>query len=478
MLKAKSDSATEKGIVLYWVAAMLILFLLFAGLAIDLGRGYVLQAHLSKAVDAAALAAARALASGNPQTEAKRIFLANFPASFMGATVTTDLNSSTFFQSQYITSTGLNIITVNAQAVLPTTFMQVGGFNQLTVNSTGEATRRLVDLSLVLDTSSSLGAGWANIRDAARSFVTSFSNQDRIALILYSDAGRVIDQMPSARTCDPPTVASHIPDTNPGGSTAMDQGLYRGWDELRTVPAGQQSGLRVIVLFTDGCTNSVPGRYDYNTNASLGLRTYDFPKRANDNGQTWDNPQIVGLFDTSTGTRVANYGITVGYWSDPTVITAPDNKAANMPNPLVSYHGVPRSSGLPNNFPLYDATMPYQRLLRNLGQNLPNRYPADVWNVNNSARNLLEILADRIHKDNSGDYPIRIYTIGMGALVQMMLGTVPETGESMLQRIANVPGTADYNSAFAPGNYYYAQTSADVNAAFQALRSQILRLSK
>ena len=42
----------------------------------------------------------------------------------------------------------------------------------------------------------------------------------------------------------------------------MVEGLYRGWDELRSVPAGTQSGLRVIVLFTDGASNSVPGNYD------------------------------------------------------------------------------------------------------------------------------------------------------------------------------------------------------------------------
>ena len=56
----------------------------------------------------------------------------------------------------------------------------------------------------------------------------------------------------------------------------MVEGLYRGWDELRSVPAGSQSGLRVIVLFTDGASNSVPG--DYGTGPGVGLRTYDFPQ--------------------------------------------------------------------------------------------------------------------------------------------------------------------------------------------------------
>ncbi len=41
------------------------------------------------------------------------------------------------------------------------------------------------------------------------------------------------------------------------------------------------------------------------------------------------------------------------------------------------------------------------------------RYPADVWNINNSARNILEIIANQARND-TGDYPIRIFTIGMG----------------------------------------------------------------
>jgi Flp pilus assembly protein TadG len=472
-MKQKTDSSSERGVVLYYVAAMMVVLLLFAGLAIDLGRGYVLKANLSKAVDGAALAAARALGSGDPRTEAIRIFRANFPANFLGVTSVTDpATDPNFFQSQYITANGVNIITINAQAVMPTTFMRIGNFQQMTVSAMGEATRRLVDLSLVLDTSSSLGAGWADVRDASRTFVNSFSNQDRISLILYNNGGRVIDAMPSGRTCTPATVASHIPTNNPGGSTAMDEGLYRGWDEMRSVPNGQQSGLRVIVLFTDGCTNSVPGTYEAAPGIATGLRTYDFPKRPNDNGQTWDSPNIVGLFEIESGTQSPSYSLTTPWNSTATLAQVP-----YLPAGTISTHTHHRSSGIPTSFPLYDASLSAQRTLRNFNS-ANSRYPADVWNINNAARNLLEILADRIHRDSSGDYPIRIYTIGMGALVRMLLGTRPETGESMLQRIANDPDSPDYNSSFSPGKYYYAQTSSDVNAAFQALRSQILRLSK
>ena len=105
------------------------------------------------------------------------------------------------------------------------------------------------------------------------------------------------------------------------------------------------------------------------------------------------------------------------------------------------------------------------------------RYPSQVWNINNAARNLVEIIADAARADN-GDYKIRIYTIGMGQLVRLPLGTRRETSESMLKRIANDRSSPDFNSNQLEGRYFYAQTAADVGPAFEGIQNQILRLSK
>ena len=108
------------------------------------------------------------------------------------------------------------------------------------------------------------------------------------------------------------------------------------------------------------------------------------------------------------------------------------------------------------------------------------RFPADVWNTNNAARNLLEIIssAARSEYPGAGDYPVRIYTIGMGLLIHYNLGTRLELPEEILKRIANDKTSADYNSAQLAGKYYFAQTAADVGPAFQALRNELIRLSK
>ena len=109
-----------------------------------------------------------------------------------------------------------------------------------------------------------------------------------------------------------------------------------------------------------------------------------------------------------------------------------------------------------------------------------HRIRTTIHNINNAARNLVEIIANEARNDASGDYRIRIYTIGMGELVRLQLGTRPETSESMLMRIANdadVPAS-DRNPAQLEGKYYFAETEAHVAAAFQALQNQIIRLTK
>ena len=59
--------SNEKGFALIYTAGTLTVMLLFTGLAVDAGRAYVVKAQLSKAVDGAALGAARMLNSGDPR---------------------------------------------------------------------------------------------------------------------------------------------------------------------------------------------------------------------------------------------------------------------------------------------------------------------------------------------------------------------------------------------------------------------------
>jgi Flp pilus assembly protein TadG len=477
MRTRQSHLRKNDGFTLVYMAVTLTVLLLGTGIAVDSGRAYVVKAQLTKAVDGAALAAARALNSGNPQGAATRVFKANFPNQYLGTLPGDPTAAAGFYTSAVNAATGVNTVTVTATAVLPTTFMQLGNIMTVTVGATGEATRRMVDLSLILDVSSSIGGRWGPIRDAARTFIDSFDGRnDRVSLLTFSNGAQVLDPMPAARGFDKPGVIAHVPGVLPGGSTNMVEGLYRGWDELRSVPAGQQSGLRVIVLFTDGASNGVPG--DYGGGIAKTLRTWDFPKNLPDpDSQTWDQPRIDGLYETDTGIANPGMNITPANWNSNQTL------AAVPLLPLNTWHTHHRSAGIPSQFPLQSAALRVNGAAQTARRGLRNqdaasgRYPAEIFNINNAARNVLEIVANEARNDN-GDYRIRIYTIGMGELVRYNLGTMPEKPEDILKRISNDKTSPDFNAAQLEGRFFFAQTEADVAPAFQGIQNQILRLSK
>ena len=495
MKMSRARLSSERGYTLIYMAIMLAVLCIFTGLAVDSGRAYVVKAQLTKAVDGAALAAARNLNSGDPKSEAVRVFNANFPTGYFGTFATTNPTSDPgFFSSSVDPATGVNTVRVTAKTKLPTTFIQLANINEVEVASMGEATRRMVDLSIVLDVSGSIGSKWGAVRDATRVFIDSFdSKNDRVALMTFGDGGKVLDPMNTARGFDKTKVKADVPNTLPGGSTNMVEGLYHGWDELRVVPAGQQSGLRVIVLFTDGCSNGVPGSWDPKLGFGRALRTYDFPKVSPDpDGATWDDPVIAGLFDTSSGTPDPSVNIRPSNWNNRCLVAGdfgPNCPAAVKYMPLKSYHAYRRSSGIPTSFDFMSNTLKVDgtvqssaRPLRDKDTNPAsptfNRYPTEVWNINNAARNLVEIISDAARSDTSGDYPIRIYTIGMGELLRYNLGTRKEKAEDILKRMSNDKSSLDFNPAQLEGKYYFAQTAADVGPAFQQLQNQLIRLTK
>jgi Flp pilus assembly protein TadG len=480
MTRPRRTLTGESGVALIHMAVFMPMLLLFTGLAVDTGRAYVVKAQLSKAVDGAALSAARNLNGGNPKGEAAKVFRANFPSDYMGSFDVTNPDTATDFYSMHTDEeTGVHVVTVRAVAKVPTTFMRLGNFTDVTVSSASEATRRLVDLSLVLDVSGSIGPAWPAVRDAARSFIDAFDKKgDRMALVTYSFGAKVLDPMPAGFGFDKDKLKSDVPNSLPGGTTSMAEGLYRGWDEVRSVSPGLQSGLRVVVLFTDGSGNVLPGFFD-GSGIAKGVFSGDFPKVLPDpTNATTNTPTVQGLYQTETGAQSPSWGFQPPNWNS-------TNTTASLRYlPSASAHTHHRSSGIPTSFPLQSNTLKVngvtqsaKRGLRNF-DNVAGKYPAEVFNIRNAATNLTEIIADAIRSDTSGDHRIRIFTVGMGNLVKMNLGTIPESSESVLMRVANDKRSPDYNSSQLEGKYYFAQTAADLGPVFQQLQNQIIRLSK
>ena len=470
-----------RGFALVYLAGMMFVLLALAGLAIDLGRGYQVRAHLSKAVDGAALAAARVIGNGQAgaQAEANKIFNANFPNGYLG--VSSLQNPPTMGFS--VASDGSNIIDVSSTAVLPTTFMRIAGFNNMTVRSSGQASRRLVDLSLVIDKSGSIGSDWPRVQSAATQFVSYFDeSQDRLALIMYSSNTVVFDPISISRGFSKSSLNSHIAAGTSEGYTVTSEGLYRGWDQLRRVPTASQSALRIIVLFTDGSPNSWSGTFGVSSGypAQGVINTLDFPEMGGTSSTSdgVNDPNITALTVTlGTPGNPANQSAWSGGTRSSTRSTnldLPWNSGTPriLSLPLQSFHPSPSSAGIPNQFNVYDPTF--------VGGNRPVRSANNntVRDTNNAARNLVEIIANAVRTDNSGAYPIRIYTLGMGQLLTIPAGASLERGDALLKRIANDRSSPDFRPSQPEGKYFFAGDASQLNTAFEQIRNQILRLSQ
>jgi Flp pilus assembly protein TadG len=484
----RTDHAREKGIALVYVGVFLVPLLACTGLAVDLGRGYLVRVALARAVDAAALAAARNIAADSSQAQraANNIFNANFPAGFLGVSSVQNPPQLTMT----VASDGSHIITVASSATVPTTFMRIAGPESLTVAASATATRRLVDMSFVMDRSGSLGAAFGQVKEAAKQFVSYFDpSSDRIALITFSANTVVADPMRSERGFDLSSIDSHIDNAVANGATATAEALYQGWDQLRTVPSGSQSGLRIVLLFTDGSPNSVSGQFQVSQSKSAGtcsstlvgragtIATNDYPYTGN--STTTNSPDDVGLYDTYATGVSAVPPTSIDVRNPSTAYDSGGNTNTQTPNPCIpklplrsSHSG---SSGAPSGFGLYDPTLPHQRAL--IGQTAEG-YSNHVQNANNAARNLAEIIANSIRSDTSGASKIRIYTLGLGDLLNKNMGAASETGSSILQRIANDPASTDFNPGELDGRYFYAGDVAQLDTAFQAVRDQIVRLTQ
>ena len=139
----------EKASVLAYFAFALIALGSAMGLATDSALGYLTKARMSKALDAAGLAAGRVKAGGDMAAEAQIFFNANFPASSLNATIT-NFTVTPSADNQFIT--------LDATAEIQTTFMRVAGIETTTIGAHTVIHRqtRGMELALVMDNTGSM----------------------------------------------------------------------------------------------------------------------------------------------------------------------------------------------------------------------------------------------------------------------------------------------------------------------------------
>ncbi len=481
---------SQRGVAVYLVAVLMSLFMAFIGIAVDLGRGYIIRNALGTAVDGAALAAARMIPQGQSaaRAAAERIFNANFPAGFLGVTSLVSPPNVVFST----TADGSSLITVSSSAVMPTSFMRLvpgGSFANLNVGGAGTATRRLVDMAFVIDRSGSLGGAFPQVQTASRNFIALFDQvYDRISLLSFSNNTRVHSAIVQpGRGFALGTIQSQINGLVLGGGTSIAEGLYQGWNQLRLVPNDNQSSLRAIVLFTDGAPNAFAADFPQVAAGCTGtpnvpsggwihlpgtLISNDVtPPTATDSEGLWDTYNTVNFDQKALPTTGA------GRWSSGNSNNYTQVSPCIPWIPATSFH-VPQqgtAAGIPTSFPLYESGLAAQRPLINPSSGM---FANHVQNQNNASRNLAEVIANRIRGDGDGQSPIHIFTLGLGNLLNTGTGAGAEQGSAILRRIANDPSSPQFNATQPEGGYFFAGNANELDAAFQAIRDRIIRISQ
>ena len=490
-------SARERGIAVMLTAFLLVFTIPAVGLALDAGVLYLVRSKLSSACDAAALATARNLNLGltledqraNAIARGTAFFNANFPTGYLGTSSVSPIID--------IAQATLNTLTVTASATGNANlyFMRLLGNTAQLTSSEGRASRRDVNIILVLDRSGSMGgAPCTAMINSSKTFANMFINgRDRMGMISYGA---------SVFRAYPPTTDFK----NPSSSilSAIDLVTCTGWTNTPTaywnayqelVAINQPLALNMIVLFTDGVPTSVTARYPIRTVADVRYGSWQnnlcaggpsgectFPKSPcrDDNNRAPSDPQW-GTFAPKMGV-VSGGGLNVTTGDTPGLVepvaTGPSSgepliAAAQRTDcamsggsgrlredaayiPAQDVNGLNTSGYMDSGLLRFPATHPYAGQIR---VDSPNNIARVSMNLSDNAA-----AAARNHPDLG----IVTYAIGLGSGVD----------HNLLRRMSNDLASPIYDSTKVNGIYVHAPTTAQIGAAYARIASEILRLAQ
>jgi Flp pilus assembly protein TadG len=484
----------ERGFVtLIWTCMMLFIIIPVVGLAIDAGVMYTIKSKLQTATDGAALGAARSLSRGpdipSQQTAAtdtaKRYYHANFPNHWMGVS---PVNDPTVTWPSAPPATA--IINVQGDVDAPTWFMRIIGVNSLHFTVVGQATRRNVNLMLVVDRSTSLHdtGSCPTLSADSQLFVQSFSNnRDRMGLLTFGTYYHV-DFLPNYNFQT--TMNTMLGNLQCSGFTNAAAAFSTAYSTLKGL--NDLNALNVIVMFTDGIPNTITLGPAYGPGAGVaglpmpikGSCVLNVNPPVGPNGYSGviagDTAYDVtgGIFQATNST----YPAPQPFPADITLIGNPQNYKAGCSFPGNSVIGGPSTP--------FASDISYLPPTDSFGNGLDTDllggtgFPAatvhsgghivanDMQTIENAGINALDNAAQNARLDAAANnIPFIVYTIGLG-------NAMGGVNNVLLQRLANDANSATHQAAYTTGLYMYSPDTAHLSSAFATIASDILRISK
>ena len=457
----RGPGGRRNGYILLLGALMTVTILVPAvGLAIDVGMMYQAQTLLSAASDAAVLAGARALSRGvddaaqhaNAEAAADTCFRANYPAGYLGSTnLVVTIHAAT-------DATHLRSLTSTASVDLPLIFMRIFGRNATTVTAGAVATRRDVNIMVVMDRSGSLATSLSctPLKAAAAGFVDKFSEgRDNLGLVTFATSSR-LDRAPS------PTFKTQVQSVLTNmvctGATSSAQALWQGYQAL--VGLNQPAALNAIVFFTDGRPTAVTEDFPIKASSTCTSKTPKLGVMTVGYSGTTPSGEL-GLYDSDAPVQP--------FTPDLTLITDRTGCrfATNQSNVSQDVTYAPLLDHWGNSL---NATAYRTTTTSGAGLSVINAQNVENFSVNAADHAGLRIRRadpDPSHANQSLEGVV-IYTIGLGAV-----------DDTLLMRIANDPSLSPNPvAAGRQGRYIFADTATALDLAFTRVASEILRLAK
>ncbi len=437
-------------------------------------------------MDGSALAAARGLARGANSaaqiTSAKNAAVAyvklNYPDNyFFSQPVVID---STTDVTVDLTAPNQRKVNVIARVTAPTLFMRYLNFTSNTVVASAQTIRRDVNIAMVVDRSGSLAASGScePLKQAAINFVSQFADgRDNLALITFAGSTHVDFAMANNFKSAASNVPAKLTAISCAGSTSSAMGLWMGYEQL--VSLNQPAALNIVLFFTDGkptavavdmplaaaspCTagtshgagnpKTIRGLYNTFTNADqfFGILNQT-------NAGTIVNGDLVPTPDANTG----NGCVYMQGWAN-------DGSTHNM-TVTTDFRGIPTTDIFGNSL-----NNGYQSVTLSSGY-------IDITNASNAsamAYNAADDAARRIRNATTDPVYARGLTNVITYSIGLMNAAYPASTD-FLKRVANDsdPTNTAHDATKPDGLFVVASNTADLDSAFQAVASEILRLAK